>query len=158
MSLGKKPLVALILSILPGLGQIYNGEVAKGLVIAGSCLLLALGAWWLPGSTGLSFILALAVVWISVIVDAYKTAKVFGKPLDWYHRVPYVVAMLLLVGPLALPLLWRSPYFSRFARWTWTFVVVGGLLLFFTIPYLVSWLFAQRPELKPLLEQYRLQP
>jgi TM2 domain-containing membrane protein YozV len=150
--------IALTLSIVPGLGQIYNAEVVKGIVIVGSCLVLGLGTWWLSGVTRFSVGLALLVVWISAIVDAYKTAKVFGRPLDWYHRVSYVVAMLLLVGPLALPLLWQSPYFSRFARWAWTFVVLGGLLLFFTIPYLVSWLFAQRPELKPLLEQYGLQP
>ena len=147
-----------MLSVLPGSGQIYNNEISKGLVIAGSCLVLGLGTWWLSGVTRFTVGLALLVVWISAIVDAYKTAKTFGRPLDWYHRVSYVVAMLLLVGPLALPLLWQSPYFSRLARWAWTLVVVGGLLLLFTIPYLVSWLLAQRPGLKPLLEHYGLQP
>ena len=147
-----------MLSVLPGSGQVYNKETTKGIVIASSCLMLGLGTWWLSGVTRFSVGLALLVVWISAIVDAYQTAKTFARPLDWYHRVSYVVAMLLLVGPLALPLLWQSPYFSRLARWAWTLVVVGGLLLLFTIPYLVSWLLAQRPGLKPLLEQYGLQP
>lgn len=86
-------------------------------------------------------------MWVSAIVDAYKTARTSGQPFDWYYRVPYVVAMLLLVGPLALPLLWRGPYFSRFARWAWTIVVIGGVLLFLAMPYLLSWLIQQVPDL-----------
>jgi hypothetical protein len=53
--------------------------------------------------------------------------------------------MLLLVGPLALPLLWQNPNFSRTARWTWTLIVVGGALLFVTTPYLMHWLIRQGP-------------
>ena len=52
-----------------------------------------------------------------------------------FHRA-YVVAMLLLVGPLALPLLWQSPNFSNGARWIWTMIVVGAALMFIATPYL----------------------
>ena len=150
----KNPLIALILSIVvPGLGQLYNKEATKGLAIAGSCLVLGLGSMWLSGLARVSIGLTLLLVWVSAILDAYKTAKVFGQPLDWYYRVPYVVTMLLLVGPVALPLLWRSPYFSRFARWCWTSVVIGALLLFLSTPYILSWLIRQMPELKTLLDQ-----
>lgn len=40
------------------------------------------------------------------------------SPTDrWYHSVWFVLAMLFLVlGPLALPLLWGSPRFSRDAK------------------------------------------
>lgn len=151
--------MALVLSlVVPGLGQIYNTQVTKGLVIAGTCLVLGLGSFWLPGLTSVSVALALLVVWVSAILDAYKTAKTSGQPLDWYYRVPYVFAMLLLVGPLALPLLWRSPHFSRFARWGWTIVVIGAVLLFLATPYLLNWLIQQMPDLAALLHKSRTHP
>jgi TM2 domain-containing membrane protein YozV len=150
----KKTLIALLFSlVVPGLGQLYNAEPAKGLIIAGVCFTLALGTYWLSGLTRISLALALLIIWISATLDAYKTAKSFGQPLEWYYRVPYVVTMLLLVGPLALPLLWRSPYFSLLARWVWTTVVIGAVLLFALTPYLLSWLLHQMPELKTLFDQ-----
>jgi len=88
----------------------------------------------------LSALLALIVIWVSAMLDAYVTARNDGRPLDWYYRVSYVVAMLMLVGPLALPLLWRSPHFSRSAKWVWSVIVVGAMLLFLATHYLLSWL------------------
>ena len=141
MASRKKPLIALVLSlILPGLGQAYNREVVKGIIIACACLALAIGSTWLSGLKQVSAALTLLIVWVSAILDGYMGAKVSGQPLDWYYRVPYVVTMLLLVGPLALPLLWRSPYFSRLARWIWTAVIVLNLLLLWATPYLLQWL------------------
>jgi hypothetical protein len=35
-------------------------------------------------------------------------------PIKWYYRPVWVLVLLFLVlGPLALPFLWRSPRFSR---------------------------------------------
>jgi TM2 domain-containing membrane protein YozV len=144
MPASKSPLIALMLSaVVPGLGQIYNQEVRKGLVIFGSALSLGLLSHGIPGLNKISMLLALLLLWISAIADAYKVAKTDGHAADFYHRRPYVVAMLLLVGPLALPLLWQSPYFSRTARWTWTIIVVGGVLLFIATPHLTNWLIRQ---------------
>jgi len=141
MAQRKKPSIALLLSLaVPGLGQIYNTQLAKGLVIAGICLVLGLGWFWHSPLVSLSALLALIVIWVSAMLDAYVTARNEGRPLDWYYRVSYVVAMLMLVGPLALPLLWRSPHFSRSAKWVWSVIVVGAMLLFLATPYLLSWL------------------
>jgi len=138
MSSRENPFTALALSaIVPGLGQIYNQEVKKGLVIFGSCLSLGLLTYWISGLNKFSTALALILVWISAMTDAYKVATTSGQPSDFYYRRPYVVAMLLLVGPLALPLLWQSPHFSRSARWIWTVIVVGAALLFIATPYLI---------------------
>jgi TM2 domain-containing membrane protein YozV len=138
MGAGKRPIVALLLSVVfPGLGQLYNGEIAKGIVIAAACSILAAGVTWLGGTGRVSAAISLFVVWISAILDAYKSARASGHSLDWYYRVPYVVTMLLLVGPLALPLLWSSPYFSRRAQWLWTAVILSSLLLFAATPYLL---------------------
>jgi hypothetical protein len=66
--------------------------------------------------------------------------------------------MLLLVGPLALPLLWRSSYFSRPAQWGWTGLVTTVALLFFATPYLLHWLIQRVPELQAVLQQAGVQP
>lgn len=140
----KNPVIAAVLSaIVPGSGQIYSQEVKKGLVIFGSCLSLGLLSYWISGLNKISTLLALLLLWISAVADAYKAAKTSGQAADFYYRRPYVVAMLLLVGPLALPLLWQSPNFSRTARWTWTLIVVGAALLFVATPYVMNWLIKQ---------------
>jgi TM2 domain-containing membrane protein YozV len=132
------PFVALILSaIVPGLGQIYNQETKKGWLILGSCLSLGLLTYWIAGLNKITVALALLLLWSSAIVDAYRVAKASGQTAEFYYRKAYVVAMLLLVGPLALPLLWQSPNFSAAARWIWTVIVVGVALLFIAAPYLV---------------------
>lgn len=128
----------MVLSVsVPGLGQIYNREIKKGLVIFGSCLSLGLLTYWISGLNKFSTALALILVWISATIDAYKVATTAGQSSDFYYREPYIVAMLLLVGPLALPLLWQSPYFSWIARWIWTAIVVVASLLFIATPYLM---------------------
>ena len=148
MSVRKSPITALVLSVIvPGLGQIFNEEKKKGLVIFGSCLGLALLTYWFSGFNKFSIALALILLWSSAIIDAFKVANASGQPSEFYYRRPYVVAMLLLVGPLAFPLLWQSPQFSRFARWTWTVIVVTAALMFVVTPYLMSWLIKQAPDM-----------
>ena len=140
----RTPLIALVLSALvPGLGQLYNKETRKGLVIIGSCLGLGLLIYSQSGLNKITFALALLLVWISAIAEAYKSAQASGQPPDFYYRQAYVVSLLLLVGPFALPLLWQSPHFSRTARWTWTVIVSGAALLFILTPHLTSWALRQ---------------
>ena len=139
MSTRPNPFAASILSvILPGLGQIYNREIKKGLVIFTSGLSLGLLTYWLSGFNKIAAALALLLLWTSAAVDAYKIARTAGHAAEFYYRKSYVVAMLLLIGPLALPLLWQSPNFSSVARWTWTAIVVGAALLFVATPYLLE--------------------
>ncbi len=140
----RSPLLALVLSaIVPGLGQIYNEEARKGLVIIGSCLGLAMLIYWQSGLNKISFGLALLLIWMSAIIDAYKVAQASGQPSEFFYRKAYVVSLLLLIGPFALPLLWRSPHFSRKGRWTWTVIVTGAALLFILTPQLTSWALRQ---------------
>ena len=155
----KSPLLASLLSLLmPGLGQLYTREVTKAICVLGACLLLGGGVWWFSGLTRLTLGLALLIVWLSSVLDAYKTAQTFGQPQDWYFRKAYVVPMLLLVGPLAFPLLWRSSYFARAAKWGWTSLVTTVALLFLATPYLLQWLIQRMPELQAVLQQSGVQP
>jgi hypothetical protein len=148
MPLRKSPIVAPMISVIvPGAGQIFNRESKKGIIILACCVGLGLLTYWLSGLNKISIALALILLWSSAIVDAYKVAKAADQPTDFYYRKPYVVVMLLLVGPLALPLLWQSPQFSRFARWIWTVIVTAAVLMFVATPYLLNWLIRQAPEM-----------
>ncbi|MGZ8480179.1 MAG: hypothetical protein ACXW6K_19725 [Candidatus Binatia bacterium] len=139
MTTRAKSLLALLLSmLLPGLGQIYNQEQKKGWVIFACCLVLGIATYRLTGFNVITAALALLLLWLSAIIDAYKVAKSAGQTAEFYYAESYVVAMLLLVGPLALPLLWQSPNFSSTARWVWTVIVVGVALLFVVTPYLLQ--------------------
>jgi hypothetical protein len=139
MTTQSNPFLAMLFSaLLPGLGQVYNGERDKGLLILGSCLALGLFAYWVAGFNKLSAALALLLIWLSAVIDAYKVAKYAGETAEFYYAKKYVVAMLLLVGPLALPLLWKSPNFSSGARWVWTVIVTGAALLFVATPYFLK--------------------
>ena len=52
-------------------------------------------------------------------------------PSRWYHRPFWVVVLLfVVVGPFGLPLLWRSPNFSRAAKIVLTVAMVAYLGLF----------------------------
>lgn len=81
----KNPGVAAVLSFfLPGLGQIYNGQIMWGIiylvvVMPGSCL-FGLGISMSLANTyvGIGVYLPLllpAVMWIGNVVDAYKTSE-----------------------------------------------------------------------------------
>ncbi len=91
----KKPLLALLLSllggmltlgILLGLGQIYNGQVKKGIIISITSILM----WMISLGAGmvcclLTLLLPLAF-WLWVLYDAYMTANKIndGEPIkDW---------------------------------------------------------------------------
>ena len=63
--------------------------------------------------------------------DPLHTAQ--GRPKSkWYHNTWFVLLMLtpLALGPLALPLLWKSPAFSRRAKWWLTLGTVLWTALF----------------------------
>jgi hypothetical protein len=124
--------------VLPGLGQIYNGESKKGLIIFACEIGLGVLGSWFSGFNRFAMLLALVLLWVSATTDAYHMARNSGQPAEFYYRKPFVVAMLLLVGPLALPLLWESRNFSRTARWLWTILVVSVALLFIATPYLLK--------------------
>ncbi|MCR4336439.1 MAG: TM2 domain-containing protein [Candidatus Omnitrophica bacterium] len=97
----RNPFFAAILAFfIPGLGQIYNGQVGKGL-----CIFLT---WWL------------ILPWMYGIVDAYQTARRIeqGKVvvnLSDFVLTGLVVFLMILFGPF---LIWKTSqymwsYFSR---------------------------------------------
>ena len=53
----------------------------------------------------------------------YKSRK---EDRPWYFRTPTIVTALLLVMPLALPLVWFNPYYSRNVKVVITLAVLIG--------------------------------
>jgi hypothetical protein len=52
-------------------------------------------------------------------------------PLKWYFRPVWVLVLLFVVlGPLGLPFLWRSPRFSRPLKAVLTVLVIAYMALF----------------------------
>jgi len=74
----KNPTVATLLSIVTGLGQLYNGQIFKGIVFFGSmliaCFLMS------PWTLFVGFIIA-PVIWIWNLVDANHSAKRINQRL-----------------------------------------------------------------------------
>lgn len=121
----KDPRLALFYSVLfPGLGQIYLGERAKGWTL----LCMAAGVWvsLIISHTAVACFF-MGIIYLAVMIpaatDAFQTAS--GKPRTFAgDTVPYVIVMLLLVGPFAIPLLWQSRKFSSRAKVLWTLAVI----------------------------------
>jgi hypothetical protein len=116
-------------AVLPGLGQLYLGEKAKGWTLlcmtAGVVVSLIISHTLLNGILMGGIYLA---IMIPAATDAFQTAS--GKPRTFSgDAVPYVIVMLLMVGPFAIPLLWQSPKFSRRGKILWTLGVVLIALL-----------------------------
>lgn len=110
----RKPLVAVLLNFpMPGLGQIYNGELAKGGLFFGISLVLSLllimVLKFVPGFEKFSlygfFVLLLLVLafFIYIQVDACKTARKKGSiPLAWYNKW-YFYILFWIVSVVVIP-------------------------------------------------------
>ncbi len=128
----KNPPLALFYSvIIPGLGQLYLGEWAKGWTLL--CMTLGVMVSLIFSHTIIAYFLMGGIylaVMIPAALDAFQTAS--GRPRTFMaDTVPYVIVMLLMVGPFASPLLWQSTKFSKTAKILWTIFVI--LIAFFAI-------------------------
>ncbi|CAA6824607.1 MAG: Signal peptidase I (EC [uncultured Thiotrichaceae bacterium] len=112
----RKPLFAALMSaLLPGFGQLYNGEINKAIWVYVSFAILAIPmgiviALYLPSSL-MMFALVMALVavlgvWLFGIVDAWRgAAKQSEYHLKSWQSSGMYVLVLVLFGFLALPLL-----------------------------------------------------
>ncbi len=112
----RKPLVAALMSlVLPGFGQLYNGELNKAiwlflvfafLTVPGMALIaLYLPNGWMLPTLLLSFVMTLST-WIFGMVDAWRSArsKQDYSIRSWQVSGVYLL-VLVLCDALALPLL-----------------------------------------------------
>jgi signal peptidase I len=112
----RKPLLAALMSaILPGLGQLYNGDWHKALwLLLGFALLtvpaIAVVALYLPPSWTLTALvlglLLLVIVWLYGVINAFRTARRQQDYVlkSWQSGGVYLL-ILLVCSVTALPLL-----------------------------------------------------
>jgi TM2 domain-containing membrane protein YozV len=152
---------AVLLSlVLPGLGQLYLGEYARG----AATLIMSVSVWgaaafmlW-GGASGFAIVVSLGFVYFLVLVPAVREAwrRAGGQnegPSPGESR-SYVLTMLACLGPVALPLLWQNPRFGRPAKVAWTMLVTavlaGGLWALAKIGPVLDQTIRQLQELQSL--------
>jgi signal peptidase I len=101
----RKPLVSFILSIFtPGLGQVYNGQLIKGIILfAMSWIILWLFGYtrWCTYFNGLLLLLILlSACWFYTVLDAVFTAKKLSNYIrksynKWYY---HLLIALVIIG------------------------------------------------------------
>lgn len=58
-----------------------------------------------------------------------------GKKVKWYYRpVPLLILLFLVIGPFALPLLYKSPCFNK----TWKVILTIAVIVFTVYVIIVS--------------------
>jgi signal peptidase I len=108
----RKPFSALLLSIIPGLGQIYNGQLRKGLVFLTIDLLVPI-AFGLTGIlNNLSGLVILVVFSLSFIIYRMTDGFIQAKKLidyelksynKWYVYLSFVIVLAIVRTFLDLP-------------------------------------------------------
>jgi TM2 domain-containing membrane protein YozV len=110
----RDPALAVVLSLMPGLGQMYNHQVLKGVLVMGGFMVLAMNLGEGPfGDSGFSTA-ALVVLYFWNLFDAYWGAQrinradlPFQEPVTWAPRTTSASApawgvLLIVLGILFL--------------------------------------------------------
>ncbi len=133
---GTSPGLAFILGIIPGVGAIYNGQYAKGIihvVIFG--LLISIMSSPVSDGTGPLFPLIFAAWCVYMPFEAYHTARTvqLGKPVDEFSSIfpmraynsgfPFGPVLLIVVGVLFLLNTMGLLHFDEILRW-WPVVLI----------------------------------
>jgi Domain of unknown function (DUF5668)/B-box zinc finger len=136
------PALAFFLGLIPGVGAIYNGQYAKGLVHAivwGVLMSLANSS----GAYGLEPVLVMLVIawWAYMALEAHHTAKRLqrGEPVDEYssllnlrggpNRVPVAAVGLIVLGVLLLLHTLNLLNFEYVARYWPVLLIAAGVYL-----------------------------
>lgn len=62
-------------------------------------------------------------------MDSSSASQKPDKPSKWYYGIlPVLIALFFVLGPLAFPLLWKSPNFSRLWKILLTVFVIAATI------------------------------
>ncbi len=138
------PGLALFLGMIPGVGAIYNGQYAKGIVHA---LILAFWAAMIDSHAahGVEFIFGMGMMawWAYMVFEAYHTARKrrAGEPVDEYSSlvdlhgrrdsVPVAAIALIVMGILLLVRTLDLFNFEYVARYWPVLLIAAGVYLLY---------------------------
>lgn len=129
----KSPAAATLLSLFPGLGQVYNGQPAKAIVF----FLVWVGAFMGADEQGMPFGLMIPFVWLYNMIDAWRSATAINLRGAGAARLEEDAAESPAWGgtliALGLVLLARNLGWINFAAiarfWPVLLIVAGAALL-----------------------------
>ena len=124
------PFFAAGLSVMPGAGHLAVGRKRKAAALFAVDAGLAAALFFVRAPAG-QFLIAFSylMVMIPAVLETYALAH--GESGGFSESKPYIVALLLVTGFAALPLLWQSPAFSRRHKIGWSLAVAVLAVLFF---------------------------
>lgn len=141
---GVSPALAFVLGLIPGVGAIYNGQYAKGIVhvlIVG--MLISINSSDAAGGLEPLFGLLTAVFWFYMAFEAYHTARrrMMGEPVDEFSslvqfdskagHVPLLPIALIGLGVLFLLNNLGVLYFAQVMRyWPVLLILIGVYMLY----------------------------
>ena len=106
----RKPLNAILLSICPGLGQQYAGNIVRGIALYFSIIVIswvtAIAFMFVNSKAGVVLFAIPVITFIAIAFDAYRLAAKQEKEyrLQWFNRswlyITVFVLLLLTVNPL----------------------------------------------------------
>lgn len=139
------PALAFFLGMIPGVGAIYNGQYAKGLVHALIWgILMSIANSQASRGLGPVFVISVIAWWFYMCFEAYHTARKrrMGEAVDEYSslidlrgnksQVPVAGVALILLGILLLLHTLDLLDFERVARFWPVVLIAGGAYLLFS--------------------------
>lgn len=141
---GVSPGLAFVLGLLPGVGAIYNGQYAKGVVhvlILG--LLISIQSSGAAGGLEPLFGMLIAVFWFYMGFEAYHTARkrMTGEPVEEFSSLlsldprrggsPLAPAGLILLGVIFLLNNLGVLYIGQILRWWPVLLIAAGVWMFY---------------------------
>ncbi len=85
----KSPRLAALLSVIPGLGQIYIGYYQRGFMFAATMLLLGMAAGTAPNNIGPVFGFSMFFVWLFNVVDSGRMAALYNHAMAGSDKVEF---------------------------------------------------------------------
>lgn len=146
----RTPLIAAVLSVaVPGLGQLRNGERAKG--VAMLCMTAGIWFWMAMATAGpeafrssfTCIILGITYLFVlgPAVSDAYRGATGAVTATTVSAKTWYIIFMVLMMGAMAVPLVWQSPRLSRRARYIWSAIgILNTLCALLVIAVVGPWI------------------
>ncbi len=124
------PLFAASLSLVPGAGHLAVGKRGKAAALFAVDFGIVCSIFFLKSMEGrLLACFGYLMVMVPAVIETYTLAQ--GGVNRFSESKPYILALLLMTGFSALPLLWHSSVFSRRIKIAWSILVPVFAILYF---------------------------